>query len=65
VDQNDELKDQVGGVVERHGDEVVEEMVKTVRTVRRISIGMLFVFGVVFLSALGFIVWAVSHMASP
>ena len=61
----DELKEQIGGVVERHGDEVVEEMVKTVRTVRRLSIGMLVVFGVMFLVVLGFIVWIVSHVASP
>jgi hypothetical protein len=60
MDEDGKLSDQVGGIVERHGDEVVEEMVKTVRTVRRFSIGMIVVVGVAFLAMVGMMIWMVS-----
>jgi hypothetical protein len=52
MDEHDELREQVGDIVERHGDEVADELLKTVRTARRVSIGMLVVIGVVFVAVL-------------
>ena len=40
-DQQRELSHQVEGLVERHGDEVADEMMKTSRFVRRFSIGVM------------------------
>jgi cell division protein FtsX len=40
-DRQRDLSHQVEGLVERHGDEVADEMVKTSRFVRRFSIGVM------------------------
>ena len=54
-DQHDDLSHQVEGLVERHGDEVADEMVKTSRFVRRFSMGVMVL---VVLGFVAFIVFA-------
>jgi hypothetical protein len=54
-DQQRDLSHQVEGLVERHGDEVADEMVKTSRFVRRFSMGVMVL---VVLGFVAFIVFA-------
>ncbi len=52
-----ELSQQVGGLVERHGDEVADEVVKTSRFIRRFSTVVLV------LVAIGFVAFFVFAIA--
>jgi hypothetical protein len=52
-DQRSDLSQQVEGLVERHGDQVADEMVKTTRFVRRFSVA------VVVMMAIGFTAFVV------
>ena len=61
---NDEVRDQVEGLLERHGDEAADELVKTLRTTRRMSLAMFVVVGVTFVVIAGLIVWTAVRMAS-
>ena len=40
-DRESDLSKEVGGLVERHGDQVADEMVKTTRFVRHFSVAVL------------------------
>ena len=51
-----QLSKQVGGVVERHGDEVADEVVKTTRFVRRFSTAVLVLVAVGFVAVIVFVI---------
>jgi hypothetical protein len=54
---DDDLQSQLGEVVDRHGDEVAEELTKTIRTTRRLTVGAFVVVGLAFVAMLALIVW--------
>lgn len=62
MDDRDELSEQIGGVVERHGDEIADEVVKTSRLIRGMTIGMFVIFALLFVVVIGVIVWVVTQL---
>lgn len=62
MDDRDDLSQQLGGIVERHGDEIADEVVKTSRLIRGMTIGMFVIFGILFVVVLGVIVWVVTQL---
>ena len=62
--EKDGLQSELEGMLERHGDEAADEIVRTIRTTRRVSLAMFAVFGVVFLVVAGLIVWMIIQMGS-
>ena len=55
--QRDDLKDQLSGLVDRHGDDLVEEVVKTSRFARRAAVVMFVVWAVVAILIIGGAIW--------
>jgi len=53
--------DGMEGVIDRHGDEVADELAKTIRTTRRLSVVMFAVFGVVVVAIAALIVWMIAN----
>jgi hypothetical protein len=62
MDDRDELSEQIGGIVERHGDEIADEVVKTSRLIRGMTVGMFVIFVLLFIVVLGVIVWVVTQL---
>jgi hypothetical protein len=62
MDDRDELSEQIGGIVERHGDEIADEVVETSRLIRGMTVGMFVIFVLLFIVVLGVIVWVVTQL---
>jgi hypothetical protein len=56
----DPMKEQIEELLDRHGDEAAEEILKTARTMRRMWLVMFIVIGVVFVSVAGLIIWMIA-----
>jgi cell division protein FtsX len=55
--QKDDLGDQLSGLVERRGDDLVDELVKTSRFARRAAVVMFVVWAVVAVLIIGGAIW--------
>jgi hypothetical protein len=57
--EDDGVRDEVEGLLERHGDAAAEELIKTARFSRRMIAVMFTIFGLMFLAVGGVIVGAI------